>query len=53
MSYESLKLLYLHFAYSDYCKDYTNLLWLIIMENMFFLCIASYGAKVILSRSSK
>ena len=52
MSYDTLKLIYLHYAYAAECKDYANLLWLVIFENIAFIIIAYYGAMAIISRTS-
>ena len=52
MIYDTLKLIYLHFAYSAECKDLANLLWLVIIENIAFILVAYYGANAIIGRSS-
>ncbi len=53
MLYESIKLVYLHFAYIDQCKDYAYLLWVDIAENLIFAIIGYLGSKAIVSRVSE
>ena len=53
MLYETIKLVYLHFAYSGECKDYARLLWIIIVENLIFAAIGYKGATSIVGRDSE
>ena len=52
MTYETIKLIYLHFAYVSECRDLAYFLWIIIIENLAFIYIAYTGAKAILGRNS-
>jgi len=52
MLYETIKLIYLHFAYLDECKDYSRLLLVVIIENLIWVIISYQGAKTIVNRKS-
>eukprot|EP01017_Pseudomicrothorax_dubius_P033851 TRINITY_DN4581_c0_g1_i3.p1 TRINITY_DN4581_c0_g1~~TRINITY_DN4581_c0_g1_i3.p1 ORF type:complete len:190 (+),score=30.58 TRINITY_DN4581_c0_g1_i3:77-646(+) len=53
LSYESLKLLYLHYAYRSECEDFSYLILAIIFNNILWIVWSFYAIKAIDSRSSE